>query len=280
MLNLINKFLPPRHLRIPLLGLLLILGVVGEKAKPVLSNQTAKLFTATTQELGNQATTYTWLQGNSSTETEVADKQSRLRKALSKSVSVPTQAVVKPTEAPPQVAHNEVKTYTWLQRNSRLDSELNQGEYTQQVPTITNTQDIAPKATNKTGMAGKAKLPKQNGIYLYGQSPKPGQFGRGYVVFEKHQGQVMGALYMPSSEFSCFKGTIEPSGELAMTVRGYPGEISPSQVASTNGLPIKGDNDQPVTYGHSIALQEYYRLNSVSANDQQILQACKANLQQ
>lgn len=47
-----------------------------------------------------------------------------------------------------------------------------------------------------------------NGIYLYGESATADQIGQGYVVFSKKNGRVVGALYHPSSEFSCFSGAI------------------------------------------------------------------------
>lgn len=123
------------------------------------------------------------------------------------------------------------------------------------------------------------KLPKQDGVYLYGQSPKPGQIGQGYIVFENRQGKVTGALYMPRSEFSCFNGTLSSKGELAMTVTGYPGETSLSQVATSSSIPRLSD-DEPSNYASSIALQQYHPINTISANDRQIVQQCKATTEE
>jgi hypothetical protein len=117
------------------------------------------------------------------------------------------------------------------------------------------------------------KFPEKDGIYLYGQSSIPNQLGQGYIVFKKHQGKVIGALYMPSSEFSCFQGTIAKSGELAMTVTSSPGETGLTQVSTAGNIPRLYEEDA-VTYAHSIALQDYYQLNSVSNHDRQILQSC------
>ncbi|MBD2078953.1 hypothetical protein [Leptolyngbya sp. FACHB-17] len=52
-----------------------------------------------------------------------------------------------------------------------------------------------------------ATLP--NGIYLYGNSPKPNQVAQNYIVLERHNGKVVGAFYSPQSEFTCFTGDIE-----------------------------------------------------------------------
>ncbi|MER3492670.1 MAG: hypothetical protein C4323_10245 [Mastigocladus sp. ERB_26_2] len=271
MLNHINKFLPPRQYRIPLLGLLLIVGVVGERAKPVLSNQLARLHAPNSQKFGTQTTTYTWLQGASSVNSTAANKEMRLRRALTASISTIKKSSLDKI-ASTQLLENPAQNYTWLQGNNHLSSE----------PPVSlgnklALQESAPKASIKTTeMASKSKFPKQDGVYLYGQSPKPGQLGKGYIIFEKRQNKITGALYMPSSEYSCFNGTLNSSGELAMTVRGYAGEISPSEIATINGLPRTSD-DEPYIYGHSVELQDYYQLKSISSSDRQILNMCKTN---
>ncbi|WP_026735514.1 hypothetical protein [Fischerella sp. PCC 9605] len=278
MLNLLKKFLPARQLRLPLLGLLLILGVVGERAKPVLSSQFARLHAPTPQEFSNQITTRTWLQRNSSPDLQATDKAVRLRRVLAKSDTVPSKVAVESKKASAQIPVNQQTTYTWLQRNSPISTEVPSESLSPELAAAPTTKPrkSAPKASIKTTEVGsKVNFPKRNGIYLYGQSPQPGQLGQGYIIFEKRQSQVIGALYMPDSEFSCFKGTLNPSGKLAMTVRGYPGEFSPLQVAARDGL-MRMNDDQPFTYDHSVALQNYYRLRSISSNDREILQMCKS----
>ncbi|MFQ4143734.1 hypothetical protein [Chlorogloeopsis sp. ULAP02] len=275
MLNHINKLLPPRHLRIPLIGLLLVLGVMGERAKPVLSNQIARFYIPAPQEFENEVTnSYTGLQRNSTPESQASEKEARLRRALVKSGSVASKITIDSEIGSAKALQKQATTYTWLQRNS----DHTQAPELEVAPTITTQKSASKASTQKAGTAQKAKLPNRDGVYLYGQSPKAGQFGHGYIVFEKRQSKIMGALYMPSSEFSCFEGRLASSGDLAMTVKGYPGEISPIQVATKERLP-RTSNDEPVIYGHSVTLEDYYRLNSVSANDRRVLQMCKANLQ-
>ncbi|TAF10641.1 MAG: hypothetical protein EAZ77_02555 [Nostocales cyanobacterium] len=151
-----------------------------------------------------------------------------------------------------------------------------------------NTQDVVlesvpsniltiPTKIRKQPGTSAVNFPEQDGIYLYGQSSTPDQLGQGYIVFQKQQGKVIGALYMPSSEFSCFQGTIAKSGELAMTVTSSPGEAGITQVSTTSRIPRLTDEDA-ATYAHSIALQDYHQLNSVSDSDRQILQACSQDL--
>ncbi|KAF3884840.1 MULTISPECIES: hypothetical protein [Nostocales] len=137
----------------------------------------------------------------------------------------------------------------------------------------TNSQRLVK---NSTSALSRAKIPQKDGIYLYGESPKPSQLGQGYIVFEKQQGKVLGALYMPHSEFSCFNGTLDSRGELAMTVTGYPGDKNPAQIATSSSVPRLID-DEVTTYDHSIALQTYHPLNA-SADDRRILQMCKNQL--
>jgi hypothetical protein len=117
--------------------------------------------------------------------------------------------------------------------------------------------------------------PQEDGVYLYGQSPEPEQNGQGYVVFEKQKNKVVGALYMPNSEYSCFYGTVDNSGELAMTVNGSQVNGTSSEVASGSGEPILDDPNQPTNYAYNLALRDYHRLASVSERDRQMLQTCR-----
>jgi hypothetical protein len=48
-----------------------------------------------------------------------------------------------------------------------------------------------------------------NGTYLYGESSRPQEFGREYVVFENRNGRTIGALYLPDSEYVCFTGELQ-----------------------------------------------------------------------
>lgn len=132
-------------------------------------------------------------------------------------------------------------------------------------------------ATKGAEVLPKANFPVKDGIYLYGQSPKPNQLGQGYIIFQKRQDKVTGALYMPQSELNCFQGTINPSGELAMTVNTSSNEASSeqsNQVATSNRLPQVND-DESNSYAYSLALQDFYRLNSITASDRRTLQMCK-----
>ncbi|WP_066377262.1 hypothetical protein [Anabaena sp. CA = ATCC 33047] len=138
---------------------------------------------------------------------------------------------------------------------------------------ITSEFTSTLKAAKNSGITQKADLPLKDGVYLYGQSPQPNQLGQGYVVFQKRQGKIVGALYMPRSEFSCFQGTLDKSGELAMTVTGTPDAGIAPDVATASTIPTFSV-DQPATYAHSLALQDYHQINSISGDDRRVLQMC------
>ena len=122
--------------------------------------------------------------------------------------------------------------------------------------------------TIKSGRKEKLQFPEQDGIYLYGKSAE------GYIVFQKRQNQIIGALYVPQSEFTCFQGSLAKSGKLAMMVRTSPGEVGTIEVATTSTIPKINENEF-TTYPYSVTLEDYHRLSYVSSNDREILQICQ-----
>lgn len=145
------------------------------------------------------------------------------------------------------------------------------------LPTTTALVPDSQGATKDAGVLPKADFPVKDGIYLYGQSPKSNQLGQGYIIFQKEQDKVTGALFMPHSEFNCFQGTLNPSGELAMTVNSSSNEASSpqsNQVAASNRLPQVSE-DELSSYPYSLALQDFYHLSSITASDRRTLQMCK-----
>jgi hypothetical protein len=148
--------------------------------------------------------------------------------------------------------------------------------------TASTTAGLVPDA--QAGTKGVGALPQTNfltrdGIYLYGQSSQANQLGQAYIIFQKQRDRVTGALYMPQSEFNCFRGTLDQSGELAMTVSAPSTEASvddSNRVATSNRLPQVSE-DELSTYAYSVALQDFHRLNSISTGDRRILQTCKSS---
>jgi len=125
-----------------------------------------------------------------------------------------------------------------------------------------------------------------NGTYLYGQAPEAGQLGQEYLIFEVRQGQVVGAFYMPSSEFSCFRGTLE-NNQMNLTVAStYDNSAVTSQLAQAQSRAIAANGDgafmnglNSLTYPHTLQLSSYHPITNITANDQRLLAACQAKYQ-
>ena len=97
-----------------------------------------------------------------------------------------------------------------------------------------------------------------DGIYLYGQSPTPEQFQKEYFIFEVRRGRVIGAFYLPRSDFYCFWGILQ-AAHLDVTVV---------------------DTFNSTTSPYSVNLQDYYRISAASNNDHRMLGQCKDIYQQ
>jgi len=126
-----------------------------------------------------------------------------------------------------------------------------------------------------------------DGTYLYGQSSKPGQIGKEYIVFQAREGKVVGAMYMPNSEYACFHGTLN-SKQLNLTVvnpydqTAFAHTIArqqTSQVAAASGSIHLNNSYDSLSYPHSVGLEGYHPINQVSDNDQQILSNCMSKYQ-
>jgi hypothetical protein len=222
-LKYIIRLLPPNYLRLPLLGLVLVVSIVTDRAKPVSSNQ-----------LDADPSSYR--------------------------VVIPDSGAV---------------VETWKEQPDVTQSEPAPVAPVEKQPLITALIPDAQTSPNNSGVALDGNFPKEDGIYLYGQSSQPGEIGQGYVVFQKQQGRVSGALYMPHSEYSCFNGSVDNTGELAMTVNGYAGDASMTQVASNDTIANLKANE-PTSYAYSLALRDFHRLDNVSIADRNILQKCQA----
>ncbi|MEL6249368.1 MAG: hypothetical protein AAFR15_15330 [Cyanobacteria bacterium J06627_15] len=79
-----------------------------------------------------------------------------------------------------------------------------------------------------------------DGVYFYGRSPERDQLGTEYIVFEVDQTRVVGAFYLPSSNFDCFEGELSAdtlalsiTDSYAQTAHAYDlaMEVAPSTVA-------------------------------------------------
>jgi len=131
-----------------------------------------------------------------------------------------------------------------------------------------------PRNLEKTVIAQNTTLP--DGVYLYGQSPKPDELGKGYFVFEARQGKLVGALYMPRSSFDCTYGQLEPDHVSLTVVDSYDRSENPFVFATERNDSVASRD--PVVA--PISLEGFHRLSNLSENDQRILNVCKQNYQQ
>jgi hypothetical protein len=96
----------------------------------------------------------------------------------------------------------------------------------------------------------------KEGIHLYGASPQPGQLRQEYFVFEVKDDHVVGAAYMPRSDFDCFYGNLN-NRQLDLTV--------------VSGLGHE-------TYDYNLNLRSYEPIAQISENDERMLATCKADV--
>ncbi|MBD2338345.1 hypothetical protein H6G64_15330 [Calothrix sp. FACHB-156] len=238
MLNNINQFCASRQLKMPAVALVIALGIFGEQTQPVLSSQI---------EVNSQ---------NNS-----ASVLSQLREVKAQRNQVWATA---------ETSNNIAEFVSEPNRESNFQTSA-KGLKT--APKTTAIASSNQKSAKEAANVPMSNVPNRDGVYLYGQSPAANQIGQGYIVFEKRQGKVNGALYMPNSEFSCFQGTIDRSGELAMTVNGSADESTSNEVATRNTIPTISEEELS-SYPYSVALQDYHQIKSISANDRRILQMC------
>jgi hypothetical protein len=142
------------------------------------------------------------------------------------------------------------------------------------LPTIARSAEPTPVNASQVASPQSASLP--DGTYLYGQSAEPDQIGQGYFVFEVNKGNVVGALYMPRSSFDCASGSFQ-GNQLALTVvNSYDRATNPFSIAIERSSTV-------ATVGNpaqqAISLEGFHRINTISENDQRILNVCKQDLQ-
>ena len=155
---------------------------------------------------------------------------------------------------------------------------------------IPTQSSVVATPSNQTQVAqtAPASRPIPDGVYLYGQSSQPEEIGKEYMVFEVRQNRVIGAVYMPNSEFNCFHGTVGSqkldlmvANPMAETADSSPPEKRPTnEFAAVGDFPRINDGPDPISFPFSVSLQDYQRLARVSENDQRILGMCKANYQE
>lgn len=162
--------------------------------------------------------------------------------------------------------------FNWTQLSRFLVSMLAVGVAATGLPAIAEPGFKSPHRVSAVS-APTIRLP--DGVYLYGQSPKPEQIGKGYFVFEVNKGRVVGALYMPRSSFDCAAGSFK-GNQLALTVvNSYDHSTNPFNIAVESNSTVASGVGGSENFG----LQGFHRISNISQNDYRILNTCKADLQ-
>jgi hypothetical protein len=147
------KLLPPRKWRIPLAGLVFILGVVANQAKPVLSNQIKRIQGAKALATGFEV-------------------------PMGRSINPSTNAILpqlREIQTQRNQMENNIPTESWDKTGKFGQSNL------KTLPTATALVPGSNGSATRAGVAPKANLPAKDGVYLYGQSTQPEQSGQGYI---------------------------------------------------------------------------------------------------
>jgi hypothetical protein len=109
-----------------------------------------------------------------------------------------------------------------------------------------------------------------DGTYLYGQSPVADELGQEYVVFQVKEDRVVGAVYLPQSEFSCFSGTIDAK-QMNLSVRDpYDSSVYSYEIALQDSSPVASGDKLP----RSVGLQGYYPISEISDRDRNLIDRC------
>ncbi|NEO28963.1 MAG: hypothetical protein F6K36_00580 [Symploca sp. SIO3C6] len=129
----------------------------------------------------------------------------------------------------------------------------------------------------------------RDGTYLYGQSSQPNQIGKEYIVFKARQSTVVGALYLPQSEYSCFYGQVDSEQMNLTVVNPYNQTAALSHTIARQKLSTiatTGDNfnlentSSSLTYPYALRLEGYQKLDEFSDNDLHILNTCLKEYQE
>ena len=138
------------------------------------------------------------------------------------------------------------------------------------------SEDIASPSTSNPVQASPSKGTISNGVHLYGRSPEPNQIGQEYLVFEVDGNRVIGAAYLPRSEFSCFSGTVNSQQMSLSMVDPYNQSIYPYNIALQETSPLATASNQ---VPHAVGLAGYQRVEQISSNDRRMLNVCLENYQ-
>jgi len=117
-----------------------------------------------------------------------------------------------------------------------------------------------------------------SGAYLFGESSEPGQLGKEYMVFEVSDGRMVGGFYSPSSDFSCFTGSIENN---VMNLA-----VEDSDLQSTSRVSVQlylsnkiaANSELLLPFESALGLQGTYRVPELDDTSRVVLNTCRADM--
>ena len=213
---------------------------------------------------------------------EAAAPQQQAQSEDSTAVKPPVEAAVLPQQAQaddPTAVKPPVEAAAPQKQEEIVDSTA----VTKPLAKSNPQAQAVPKQTIAQLPTSEASLP--DGTYLYGQSSQSQQIGKEYLIFEASQGKVTGAMYLPSSEYSCFHGTLDSKQMNLTVVNPYDqtafshsiARAQPAHIAAAGGQINLQNTYDTVTYPHTVQLEGYQPISKVSDNDQQVLNLCRNN---
>lgn len=143
-------------------------------------------------------------------------------------------------------------------------------------PVVAQTDSPTQTLIHQTPIETESPLfvsPLEDGVYLYGQSPKRGQIGSGYAVLESREGKVIGAFYLPHSSFDCFYGTVQPKRLVVTVVDSYDQTPYSHGIALERTSSVASNGDTSLT---DVGLEGYHAFDSLSEQDREMLAVCRA----
>ena len=145
-------------------------------------------------------------------------------------------------------------------------------QQTSSISAITPTNPGRSTIAFPVAQVSGSNSPLSDGIHLYGQSSVPEQVGQEYMVFEVRQDRMLGAVYMPRSEFYCFYGSVNTEHVNLSIVDHYDN----NQIHSYAIALTEPSSTLAASYGmsNSTQLTGYEKIHTISSNDRRILSTC------
>lgn len=111
-----------------------------------------------------------------------------------------------------------------------------------------------------------------DGIYFFGASPERDQLDTEYIVFKVDQDQVVGAFYLPSSNFDCFHGEVEADVMALQITNSYDQAVHSYDIAMES-VPSTVAGAGAGAFGPA----GFYAMGQLSELEHGLLSTCQAN---